>query len=338
MKVALDDVSFIGAGLNRPECVVAHPSGWLYVSDWTAPGGVAAIAPDGAVTRFLATEPDPNVPTPLKPNGFALEPDGAFLIAHLGETSGGVYRLRRSGRCSVVADKIRGAPIPPSNFLLRETDAEGDTRLWLTVSTTVTPRAADYQPNASSGFIARIEDDGAATIVADGLGYTNECVIDPDGRTLFVNETFARRLTAFDIRARSLESPRVVARFGDGVFPDGLTLTEDGGFLVTSIVSNRVLRVAPDGRIDIVLEDADPKTSCDGGEGVSSWQDGAIAPRPRRLTPLEQHLQPRTWRSQSRSGLSRLSVGRQRRDLSVALPRRLSASRCSKPAPSPPWP
>ena len=40
--------------------------------------------------------------------------------------------------------------------------------------------------------------------------------------------------------------------------PDGLCFDSEGGIWVTSIVSNRVIRIAPDGSQSIVLEDDDP--------------------------------------------------------------------------------
>lgn len=98
-----------------------------------------------------------------------------------------------------------------------------------------------------------------ARIVADGLGYTNEAMISPDGRWLYVNETFARRLSRFPLRADgSLGTKEVVTTFGHGTYPDGLAFDADGHVWVTSIVSNRVLRVAPDGATTLILEDADP--------------------------------------------------------------------------------
>jgi hypothetical protein len=48
-----------------------------------------------------------------------------------------------------------------------------------------------------------------------------------------------------------------VAAFGKGTFPDGLAFDAAGGVWVTSIVSNRVIRVGPDGAQQLVLEDAD---------------------------------------------------------------------------------
>lgn len=252
MTLSLDEIDFVGAGLNRPECVVAHASGLLIVPDWTPPGGVALIAPDGSVRRVLATAPGPGVETPVRPNGIALEDGGTVLLAHLGDARGGVYRLHADGRCERVVDAVDGAPMPPANFVAA--DAAG--RLWITASTTLTPRARDYRPDAASGFVA-LWDGAACRRVADGLGYANECLLSADARTLWVNETFARRLTAFDVTGDGLADRRTIASFGPGVFPDGLAEAADGSLFVTSIVSNAVLRVWPDGRVETVLRDAD---------------------------------------------------------------------------------
>ncbi|MEO7245067.1 MAG: SMP-30/gluconolactonase/LRE family protein, partial [Rubrivivax sp.] len=80
----------------------------------------------------------------------------------------------------------------------------------------------------------------------------------PDGRWLYVNETFARRLSRFALRADgSLGAREVVTEFGLGTFPDGLAFDEEGHVWVVSIVSNRLIRVAPDGSSTLWLEDAD---------------------------------------------------------------------------------
>jgi len=49
-----------------------------------------------------------------------------------------------------------------------------------------------------------------------------------------------------------------VTEFGHGVYPDGLTFDAEGGIWITSIVSNRVIRIPPGGSPYVVLEDADP--------------------------------------------------------------------------------
>ncbi|MEM9764795.1 MAG: SMP-30/gluconolactonase/LRE family protein [Pseudomonadota bacterium] len=249
--LTLDMIRFLGAGLSRPECALAHESGLVIVPDWTPPGGISLISPSGRTHRLLATAPGPGVETPVRANGIALEEGGSVLIAHLGETRGGIYRLHADGRCLLVTDEIDGQPMPPANFVLP--DSQG--RLWITISTTLTPRAQDYRPDAASGLIA-LHAGGRTRMVADGLGYTNECLLSEDEATLFVNETFARRLTAFTVAGDTLTRPHTHASFGAGRFPDGIAPAADGSLLVTSIVSNAILRVLPDGRVETLLEDS----------------------------------------------------------------------------------
>ena len=43
------------------------------------------------------------------------------------------------------------------------------------------------------------------------------------------------------------------------MFPDGLAFDEEGHAWVVSIVSNRLIRIAPDGTQTVWLEDADPE-------------------------------------------------------------------------------
>jgi sugar lactone lactonase YvrE len=250
-QLAIDQLAFIGAGLSRPECLVTHRSGLIFAADWTGTGGVSVISPEGQVSRILARADGRT----LRPNGIALEPGGSFLIAHLGADDGGLFRLHSDGRVEDVALHIAGTAIPPSNFPL----VDSRSRIWLTVSTRISPRAEDYRPTAQTGFIALIEH-GVARIVADGLGYANECTLSADERHLFVNETFARRLTRFDVAENGdLGNRTTVATFGAGTFPDGVVLDVEGAAWITSIVSNRIIRVAANGVTSILIEDAEPE-------------------------------------------------------------------------------
>jgi len=244
----LDALRFVGSGLVRPECVLANATGDLYSADWR--GGVAHIRPDGSQALYAGPGPDGLA---LKPNGVALLRDGSFLVTHLGADDGGVFRVQRDGRVEPWLQRVEGLDLPPTNFVVE--DREG--RFWVTVSTRLVPRALGYRRTCNDGFIVRVDARGAA-IVADGLGYTNEVAIDPSGHWLYVNETFGRRLSRFALRADgSLGPKQVVTEFGPGTFPDGLAFDVEGQAWVVSIVSNRLIRVAPDGTPTVWLEDAD---------------------------------------------------------------------------------
>jgi sugar lactone lactonase YvrE len=246
--VALDSVDFVGSGLQRPECVLSTANGRLYVSDWR--GGISVIEPNGEQWQLLASTDDFEV----LPNGICLLPDGGVLLAHLGAEDGGVFHLDESASLRPWLTEVDGVELPPTNFV----HLDGNGRVWVTVSTRLQPRALGYRADCDDGFIV-LQDQRGARIVADGLGYTNECIVHPDGRRLFVNETFARRLACFDITDDgALVNKRVITEFGTGVFPDGLTFDENGDVWITSVVSNRVVHIDSAGRQTVVLEDCEP--------------------------------------------------------------------------------
>ena len=247
--VSLDQVGHVGAGLVRPECVLATASGDIYAADWR--GGVSHLRPDGSQALYAGAGPDG---IELKPNGIALLRDGSFLLAQLGAHDGGVYRLQRDGQVAPWLRRVEGVDLPPTNFVVA--DRQG--RFWITVSTRLDPRALAYRRACDDGFIVRVDERGAA-IVADGLGYANEVAVHPSGDWLYVNETFGRRLSRYALRADgSLGGEKqVVAEFGPGTFPDGLAFDADGCAWVVSIVSNRLIRVAPDGGQTLWLDEAD---------------------------------------------------------------------------------
>ncbi len=244
----LEDLQWVGTGLVRPECVLANGAGDLFTADWR--GGVSHLLPNGSQKLYTGPGPDGLA---LKPNGIALLSDGSFLLAHLGNDEGGVFQLQRDGRVTPWLLQVDGVDLPPTNFVVEDTAG----RFWVTVSTRLKPRALGYRRSCNDGFIVRVDTRGA-DIVADGLGYTNEVAVHPSGQWLYVNETFARRLSRFALHADgSLGAKEVVTEFGAGTFPDGLAFDEEGHTWVVSIVSNRLIRVAPDGAPTTWLEEAD---------------------------------------------------------------------------------
>jgi sugar lactone lactonase YvrE len=76
------------------------------------------------------------------------------------------------------------------------------------------------------GVIALVRPDGTVCKVADEIAFPNGMVVTPDNSTLIVSESFAGRLTAFDIEDDGMLSGRHV--WADGVGPDGICLDTDG--------------------------------------------------------------------------------------------------------------
>jgi sugar lactone lactonase YvrE len=248
--IQFEAIETLGVGLHRPECVLATQRGDIFTSDWR--GGVAHMLPDGSQRLYAGTTAD--LPEGARPNGICLEADGSFLFANLGSTLGGVWRLARDGQIAPHLLAVDGIDLPPSNFVTR--DAAG--RLWTTVSTRLKPRSLDYRSSACTGFIV-LQDERGARIAADGLGFTNECLVDPSGRWLYVNETYVKRLSRFPLLPSGDLGPKeVVAEFGHGQFPDGMAFDAEGHVWIAGIVSNQLLRIDPStGKAQVMLEDAD---------------------------------------------------------------------------------
>lgn len=94
-----------------------------------------------------------------------------------------------------------------------------------------------------------VEPDGRARAGPGELAFPNGMVITPDGRTLIVGESFAARLTAFDIgEDGGLSNRRVFAKL-DGATPDGICLDAEGCVWMASPPSKECLRVREGGEV-----------------------------------------------------------------------------------------
>jgi sugar lactone lactonase YvrE len=99
------------------------------------------------------------------------------------------------------------------------------------------------------GIVALVSPDGSARLVADGLAFPNGMLVTPDNATLIVAESYANRLSAFDIGADgSLSRRRVWADLGDGV-PDGICLDADGAVWYADVPNKRCVRVREGGEV-----------------------------------------------------------------------------------------
>ena len=240
ISLSKDDFSFLGKDLIRPECVVATKKGDLFVSHAGNQGGIVKLDNGGGQEFIIAKTGE--IPEGFVPNGFALLPDGSFLIANVGD-QGGVYNLKRDGTLIPFLLEIDGKTLPACNFVYRDEHK----RIWISVSTWAKNRDKSLKKDVADGFIILVDGRGSR-IVADDIGFANETKVDPSGLWLYVNETMGRSICRYPINDKGSLGPReTYADYGVGIFPDGFDFDIKGGIWCTSVVSNRLVRIDPDG-------------------------------------------------------------------------------------------
>ena len=115
---------------------------------------------------------------------------------------------------------------------------------------------------AAPGKIALVTTDGTAREVADGLAFPNGMAVTADNATLIVAESFAARLTAFDIAADgSLSNRRVWA----DVTGDGICIDAEGAVWCSAVSADDghvVVRVREGGEVLDRIEIDRPCYAC----------------------------------------------------------------------------
>lgn len=214
-------------GLCFPEGPRWH-QGELYLSDMH---GRVVVAVDLNGRRRDVAE------VPARPSGLGFGPDGRLRVVSM--TDRKLLLLGDQG-LQTVADLSQLAGGHCNDMVM---DASG--RAY--VGNFGFDFEGGEQPKSTSLVI--VEPDGSARIGASELMFPNGCAITPDGRTLIVAETFARRLTTFRIDEHgSLHDRRTFAELP--VLPDGICLDAEGCVWVASPAApGGFVRVAEGGEI-----------------------------------------------------------------------------------------
>jgi sugar lactone lactonase YvrE len=104
------------------------------------------------------------------------------------------------------------------------------------------------------GLVVLVTPEGNVTQVADDLAFPNGMAISPDGRTLVVAESYANRLTAYDIRHDGgLGIPRVWAET-PGDHPDGICMDAEGAVWYADVGNQHCVRVREGGEVLATVE------------------------------------------------------------------------------------
>jgi sugar lactone lactonase YvrE len=222
----VSELTTLVAGLTFPEAPRWH-DGRLFFSDFYSYRVIAVDAHGKAETVLTV---------PGQPSGLGWTPDDRLLVVSMLDRT--LLRVDASGP-TVVADMSALATGPCNDMVV---DAEG--RAY--VGNFGFDRHKGEPPRTAC--LARVDPDGTVTRAAEDLMFPNGTVITPDGRTLIVAETYARRLAAFDRdRAGALSNRRVFADLGEN-YPDGICLDAEGAVWVADPRNALVLRVHDGGR------------------------------------------------------------------------------------------
>jgi len=104
------------------------------------------------------------------------------------------------------------------------------------------------------GVVTLVAPDGSARQVADGIAFPNGMLVTADDSTLIVAESYAKRLTAFDVAEDGgLSNRRVWAELDDGV-PDGICLDAEGAVWYGDVPNKRCVRVREGGEVLQTIE------------------------------------------------------------------------------------
>jgi len=161
-------------------------------------------------------------------------PDGRLLV-----TGEGLKRLEPDGSLVAHAD-LSALGVDGFNEIV----VDGRGNVYVNGGVTFKPDEGE-----APGIIGLVAADGSVRRVADAIAFPNGMAVTPDNSTLIIAESFAGRLTAFDIADDgSLSNRRVWA---DGVGPDGICIDAESAIWtgVGGFGDNLVGRVRDGGEV-----------------------------------------------------------------------------------------
>ncbi|HEY8717199.1 SMP-30/gluconolactonase/LRE family protein [Pengzhenrongella sp.] len=104
------------------------------------------------------------------------------------------------------------------------------------------------------GVVALVTPEGDVRQVADNVAFPNGMAITPDGGTLIVAESYADRLTAYDIAADGGLRNRRVWADTPGDHPDGICMDAQGAVWYADVGNKHCVRVRDGGAVLATVE------------------------------------------------------------------------------------
>ena len=259
-SIALSSVTKFGIGLQRPEDVVVSADGRVWASDQAS--ACAEVLPDGTLRRVGKAGG--------APNGINMDRQGRIIIANFFD--GPVQRLDVvTGQVEVLCSQVEGVQLTSSNYPL--VDSKG--RIWCTNSTFASPWELALDGRAD-GFVFRIETDGTARKLADGIQFANGIALDAEETHLYVCQTTGCNVIRYAIAADGSlgpaqpYGPKLGASIPAGTnadappspdflrtlgLTDGCGMDAEGNLWVTLVTASKIVAITPAGEVVTMLED-----------------------------------------------------------------------------------
>jgi sugar lactone lactonase YvrE len=198
---------------------------------------VCSLGPDGQVRERAYVSG--------QPSGIGFLPNGKTLVVSMMDHL--LLAVAADGHPHVHAN-ASALSVGPSNDMV--VDAKGCAYVGSFGFEASYEDAAAFKPSA----LLLVRPDGGMSAVADDLHFPNGMAISQDSSTLIVAETFANRLTAFDIHSDgSLGGRRIFADLGSRA-PDGICMDVSGAVWAACPFAGEFIRVAEGGEILEVIE------------------------------------------------------------------------------------
>jgi gluconolactonase len=240
---------------------------------------------DDATVFFDGTLTDPQLD---HPEGLAVHPDGSIWC---GGERGQIYRLDPDGRSLVEVASTGGFTLGMAFDVAAENlyvcDLKDAAVFRLDISSGSVERFADGAPGGafripnypafgpdgalfvsdSHAFqepgpgVWRVDAEGRATLWYDRrVNFANGLAFDAGGAHLYVAETFGNAVFRIPVRDDGSAGGREEVATMPGSLPDGLAFDTSGDLYVGCYEPSQVLRIARDGRLDVVYRDVTAHT------------------------------------------------------------------------------
>lgn len=210
-------------GFISPEGPSFNPEGVLYFCDFGVfpDSGDPAEATDRNIYRVTHDRHvEIFVNTGGAPTGSAFHKDGRLFVCDSGRQE--LLSIDPNGKITVLAREYQGVPLHGPNDLAF--DPQGNVYF-------TDPKGSTLENPTGNVYLYRA--DGTLQLLDSGYALCNGVAIGPDGKSLYMAETYTRRIYRFTLeRDGRLKRREVFAELEGGLGPDGMAFDVEGNLYV----------------------------------------------------------------------------------------------------------